>query len=127
MVKLQRRAFGEADDVREVPNGRLEIYDMGEIRLGRSILEPGWHWKESIAPIARTELCEDRHIGVCVSGSCQIRMREGAELLIEPGQFYEVPPGHDAWVVGDEPAVLIEFDFLGDTAKRFGLLESHQH
>ena len=107
VVKLQRRAFGEADDVREVPNGRLEIYDMGEVRLGRSILEPGWHWKESIAPIARTDLCEDRHIGVCISGRCQIRMREGAELLIEPGQFYEVPAGHDAWVVGDEPWVTV--------------------
>jgi class 3 adenylate cyclase len=109
MTKLQHRVFGDADDVREVPLGRLETYDMGEMRVGRSILQPGWRWSESIKPIARTELCEFHHIGLCVSGSCRIRMREGAELLIEAGQFYEVPPGHDSWVVGDEPWVTIDW------------------
>jgi class 3 adenylate cyclase len=107
MVKLQRRSFGEPDDVREVPLGRLEIYDLGDIRLGRSILEPGWRWSESIKPIARIELCEDHHIGVCISGSAQIAMRGGAELVIGPGQFYEIPPGHDSWVLGDEPWVTV--------------------
>ena len=96
MVKLQRRPFGEPDDVREIPYGRLETYDMGEIRIGRSVLQPGWRWSESIKPIAQTELCEYHHIGLCVSGSARIRMREGAELLVEAGQFYEVPPGHAA-------------------------------
>ena len=109
MVKLQRRPFGEPDDVREIPHGHLETYDMGDIRIGRSVLQPGWRWSESIKPIARTELCEYHHIGLCVSGSAQIRMREGAELLIEAGQFYEVPPGHDAWVVGDEPWITIDW------------------
>jgi class 3 adenylate cyclase len=108
-MKLQRRNFGDADDVREVPFGRLETYDMGEMRIGRSILQPGWRWSESIKPIARTELCEYHHIGLSVAGSCRIRMREGAELLIEAGQFYEVPPGHDSWVVGDEPWVTIDW------------------
>jgi class 3 adenylate cyclase len=108
-MKLQYRIFGDADDVREVPLGRIETYDMGDMRLGRSILEPGWRWSQSIKPIARTELCEFHHIGLCVSGSCRIRMREGAELLVEAGQFYEVPPGHDAWVVGDEPYVTIDW------------------
>jgi len=109
MVKLQRRPFGEPDDVREIPYGRLETYDMGEIRIGRSVLQPGWRWSESIKPIARTELCESHHIGLCVSGSARIRMREGAELLIEAGQFYEIPPGHDSWVVGDEPWITIDW------------------
>jgi class 3 adenylate cyclase len=109
MVKLQRRPFGEPDDVREIPYGRLETYDMGEIRIGRSVLQPGWRWSESVKPIAETELCEYHHIGLCVSGSARIRMREGAELLIEAGQFYEVPPGHDSWVVGDEPYITIDW------------------
>ena len=61
MVKLQRRPFGEPDDVREIPYGRLETYDMGDIRIGRSVLQPGWRWSESIKPIARTELCEYHH------------------------------------------------------------------
>jgi class 3 adenylate cyclase len=110
MVKLQRRPFGEPDDVREIPHGHLETYDMGDIRMGRSILQPGWRWSESIKPIAQTELCEYHHIGLCVSGSARIRMREGAELLIEAGQFYEVPPGHDSWVVGDEPWITIDWE-----------------
>jgi class 3 adenylate cyclase len=105
MVKLQRRLFGEPDYVHDVPLARLEIYDMGDFRLGRSILQPGWRWSESIKPIARIELCEDHHIGFSVSGSSRVRMRDGAELLIEAGQAYEIPPGHDSWVVGDEPWV----------------------
>jgi class 3 adenylate cyclase len=77
--------------------------------VGRSVLEPGWRWSESIKPIARTEFCEFHHIGTCVGGAARILMRGGAELLIEAGQFYEVPPGHDAWVVGDEPWVTIDW------------------
>jgi class 3 adenylate cyclase len=109
MVKLQRRLFGEADNVREVPFGRLETYDLGEIRIGRSILQPGWRWSESIQPISRTELCEYHHIGVALSGRLRFRTREGAELAIEGGQFYEIPAGHDAWVEGDEPYENIEW------------------
>ena len=109
MVKLQRRPFGEPDSVREVPFGRLETYDMGEIRLGRSILQPGWRWSESIQPISRTELCEYHHIGVCLSGRMRIQTREGAELTIEAGQFYEIPAGHESWVEGDEPYENIEW------------------
>jgi class 3 adenylate cyclase len=109
MVKLQRRSFGEPDNVREVPFGRLETYDLGEIRIGRSILQPGWRWSESIKPISRTELCEYHHIGVCLSGRMRVQTREGAELSIEAGQFYEIPAGHEAWVEGDEPYVNLEW------------------
>ena len=83
MAKLQRRAFGNADNIREVPHGRLETYDMGEMRVGRSILEPGWRWSNSIKPISRTEWCEYHHFGLCVSGRGRVTMREGAELLNE--------------------------------------------
>lgn len=109
MSKLQRRPWGDADDVREVPFGRLETYDLGAMRLGRSVLQPGWRWSESIKPMSRTELCEFHHIGICISGCCRVRMREGSELLIEAGQFYEIPSGHDSWVVGDEPWVTIDW------------------
>ena len=109
MPRLQRRNFGEPDDVREVLLGRLETYDLGDIRFGRSILQPGWRWSVSIKPIARTELCEYHHVGLCLAGTCRIQMRGGAELLIEAGQFYEVPPGHDAVVVSDEPWVTIDW------------------
>ncbi len=107
MVKLQRRLLGDPDSVREVPFGRIETYTIGGVRIGRSILEPGWRWTESIKPIAQTELCESHHIGLSLSGSARMIMREGAELLVEPGQMYEVPPGHDTVVVGDEPWISI--------------------
>jgi class 3 adenylate cyclase len=109
MVKLQRRPFGEPDSVREVPFGHLETYDMGEIRIGRSTLQPGWRWSESIKPISKTELCEYHHIGVCLSGRMRIQTREGAELTVEAGQFYEIPAGHEAWVEGDEPYINLEW------------------
>jgi len=76
VTKLQRRLLGEPDDVREVPFGRIETYDMGDLRVGRSILEPGWRWSESIKPIARTDLCEFHHLGLCLAGSARIRMRD---------------------------------------------------
>jgi len=110
MAKLQRRPFGDADNIREVPHGRLETYDMGEMRVGRSILEPGWKWSNSIKPISRTEWCEYHHFGLCVSGSGRVTMREGAELLIERGQFYEIPAFHDLEVVGDEPYITINLN-----------------
>jgi len=109
VTRLQRRRFSEPDNVRDVLLGRLETYVMGDFRFGRSVLEPGWRWSESIKPIARTELCEAHHIGLCLAGSCRIQMRGGAELLIEAGQFYEVPPGHDATVVSDEAWVTIDW------------------
>ena len=109
MVKLQRRGLGEPDSVREVPFGRLETFDLGEYRFGRSVLQPGWRWSTSIKPIARTEWCEDHHVGYSISGACRVLMREGAELLVEAGQFYEIPAGHDSWVDGGEPWVTINW------------------
>ena len=89
MVKLQRRPFGEPDDVREIPYGHLETYDMGEIRIGRSVLQPGWRWSESIKPIARIELCGPT-TSACASpaahGSGCVRV---PELLIEAGRLYQ--------------------------------------
>ncbi len=110
MAKLQRRPFGDADNVRAIPHGRLETYDLGELRLGRSVLEPGWRWSNSIKPISRTEWCEYHHIGLCLSGAGRVTMREGAELVIEAGQFYEIPPFHDIEVIGDEPYVTINWN-----------------
>jgi class 3 adenylate cyclase len=110
VTKLQRRSFGDADNVREVAYGRLETYDLGEVRLGRSILEPGWRWSNSIKPISRTEWCEYHHIGLCVAGTGRVTMREGAELVIEAGQFYEIPPFHDLEVIGDEPYITINWN-----------------
>lgn len=109
MVKLQRRGLGEPDNVRDVPLGRIETYDLGEFRFGRSVMQPGWRWSTSIKPIAGTEVCDDHHVGYSISGACRVLMREGAEMLIEAEQFYEIPAGHDSWVEGDQPWVTINW------------------
>ena len=77
--------------------------------VGRQVLEPGWRWSEIVRPIAGTDLCEHHHIGVTISGSVHVQMRDGGELEFGPDTVYEIPPGHDAWVTGTEPYVSLDF------------------
>jgi len=120
MAKLQRKTFGNPDNLRQVPGGQVETYDMGDIRIGRSILEPGWRWSTSLKPIVRTDWCMSHHIGLCLAGSSRIWMREGAEIVISPGMFYEVPPGHDAEVISDEPYITIDWNPSASFARADG-------
>jgi class 3 adenylate cyclase len=109
MPRLQAKSLDAPDEVRTFTNGKTEIYDLGSFVLGRGTVEPGWRWSVDIKPVAGTELCEYHHLGVTLSGRAMTVMADGTELAIEPGQIYEIPPGHDAWVVGDEPWVWIDF------------------
>jgi class 3 adenylate cyclase len=111
MARLQAKSFQTPDEVRSIPHGIVKILDLGDIVVGRQVWEPGWRWSEHVKPIAKTELCEYHHIGVTISGTVHVQMRDGTELDITPDTAYEIPPGHDAWVVGDEPYVT--FDFAG--------------
>lgn len=94
--------IGEPDEVREFVRGRLEVYRVGSLELGRAIYQPGWRWTEHVRPIAGTELCEVSHVGLVIAGSAAVSMRDGREFMLTPGVFFAVPPGHDSWVVGDE-------------------------
>ena len=120
MARLQRRDLDRPTEVRTVPLGRLELFELGDTVVGRSRFEPGWRWSESIKPIAGTEYCEFHHVGYVLAGSVHVETREGAVLEIGPNEFYEIPPNHDAWVVGDEPWVSIDWgataSFGRDTA-----------
>ncbi len=97
--------IGEPDEVRKFVRGRLEVYRVGSLELGRAVYEPGWRWSEHVGPIAGTELCEVSHVGLVIAGSAAVSMRNGRELMLTPGVFFAVPPGHDSWVVGDEEYV----------------------
>jgi quercetin dioxygenase-like cupin family protein len=97
--------IGEPDEVREFVRGRLEVYRVGGLELGRAIYEPGWRWTEHVRPLAGTELCEVSHVGLVIAGSAAVRMRDGRKFMLIPGAFFAVPPGHDSWVVGDEEYV----------------------
>lgn len=111
MARVSFKALGDPDEVRRMPKGTLEIYTLGEIVIGRTIWEPGWHWVEDVRPIAGTALCQYHHVGVSLQGTLGLRMEDGSTAEIGPGNVFDIPPGHDGWVVGDEP--WISYDVAG--------------
>jgi ethanolamine utilization protein EutQ (cupin superfamily) len=118
MEKAEHRNFEKADEVREVPKGRLELLHVGGRVIGRAILEPGWRWSESVQPIAKTKFCEAPHFQYHVAGVLRVRMEDGTEFECRPGDISLLPAGHDAWVVGDEPVVIVDFQGMKDYATR---------
>jgi len=110
-------SFNDPDGLREFPLLTVSLARIGSHIIGRGVVQPGWHWSEHLAPVMRTESCPVHHVQVLLSGRFAVRMDDGEEVTFEPGDVMDVPPGHDAWVVGDEPAVLIDFagniDLLG--------------
>ena len=103
------RSFSSSDEVREFPHGRAEILAVGPSEIGRLVLEPGWRWSNDVKPIAGTESCEAPHFQYHVSGRLAILMDDGTEFIAEPGDVTSLPSGHDAWVVGDEPVVVVDW------------------
>jgi hypothetical protein len=114
-------------DRREVRGVTLDIVQAGDGRVKRAIYPPGFRWSTHMKGIAGTDLCMHAHVGFLVKGRIHMEFADGCIQEFVAPQAVVIDPGHDGWVVGDEPAVLIEFDFLGDTARRFGLPEAHTH
>ena len=117
MDRAALKHFGTPDEVREFPKGRLELVNIGGATVGRAIFEPGWRWSTSVQPIAKTRSCEAPHFQYHVSGVLHILMDDGSEFDCRPGDLSLLPSGHDAWVVGDEPAVVVDFQGMLDYAK----------
>jgi ketosteroid isomerase-like protein len=90
-------------------HGHAVIGSAGGLTLMRGVYEPGWRWSSDIAPIAGTDSCQAHHLGYVISGRMQIRMDDGAEVTIESGDMFDVPRGHDAWVLGDEPCMMVDY------------------
>lgn len=109
MPHLQRKGFDRPDQVRSFPHGKIDFIQMGEVAVARFVFQPGWRWSKDVAPIAGTMSCQHRHLGYTISGRLHVRTDDGVEMLILPGDAYEIPPGHDAWVHGDEPWSAVEF------------------
>jgi class 3 adenylate cyclase len=105
----QRKSFANPDQARTFTHGKIDVIQLGEVSVGRFLLQPGWRWSHDVAPITGTRSCQHRHLGYTIAGCLHVRMEDGAELVIEPGDAYEIPPGHDAWVEGDEPWDSVEF------------------
>src|SRR5581483_8634971 len=105
----EHKSFKRPAEVREFPRGRAELVTLGGSEIGRLVFEPGWRWSTDVKPIAGTDSCEAPHFQYHVSGRLGIRMDDGSEFVAEPGDLTALPSGHDAWVIGDEPAVVVDF------------------
>jgi hypothetical protein len=117
MDKAEQKSFGKPDEVREFPKGRLELITFGGATVGRAVFEPGWRWSTSLQPLAKTASCEAPHFQYHVSGVLKVRMDDGTEFMCRAGDVSMLPSGHDAWTVGDEPAVVVDFQGMLDYAK----------
>ena len=110
---LEHREFRAPDEIRPFDHGRLELLHVGPMDIGRLVLQPGWRWSNDVKPIANTDLCEAPHFQYHVAGVLRIRMADGSEFEARPGDVTSLPSGHDAWVVGDEDVVVV--DWFGAT------------
>ena len=108
-MQLRRKRFDRPDEVRPLEKGRVEIVELGELSVGRAIFEPGWRWSEHVKPIVGTDSCQVHHVGYVISGHLRVEMNDGASIDLTAGDIFEVPPGHDAWVLGDEPWVSVDY------------------
>jgi len=118
MQTVEHESFGSPSEIREFPNGHAEILNVGEATIGRLVLEPGWRWSTSVMPIAKTKSCEAPHYQYHVYGILKIKMDDGTEKTLNPGEAYVIQPGHDAWVVGDENVVVVDWYGATDWAKQ---------
>lgn len=112
MAGIEVKNVEKADERRDFPRGHVEVNKIGNVLLGRATFEPGWRWSESVKPIVGTDSCQILHYTYVQSGRLHIRLDDGTEADVGPGDFAVIQPGHDAWVVGDEPCVA--FDFSSD-------------
>ena len=114
MAELAGKRFETPDEVRKFTDdkGQVELVDLNGHSVGRGTFEPGWRWSVNVKPIAGTDSCQVEHIGYVVSGRMALKMDDGAEREFGPGDAFHMPPGHDAWIVGDEPCVLLDFGGL---------------
>jgi hypothetical protein len=112
---------------RELGHVVLEVGRAGAARVKRMIYPPGFRWSIDMKPVTGTDLCMHAHVGFLVSGEIHIEYADGCVVEHKAPQIVAIEPGHDGWVVGKKPVVLIEFDFERDTVKRLGMPEAHRH
>jgi hypothetical protein len=110
MAGVQKLDFDSPHETRTPEKTRVDLVRVGDTTVGRYAFEPGWRWTECIKPVAGTDSCQARHVGVVQSGSLHVVHEDGTELDLAAGDTYVIEPGHDAWVTGDEPYVGFEFE-----------------
>ncbi len=114
---LSRKSFDSPDETRPVGNGKLELVNLGEATIARITLSPGWRWSRDVRPTVGTDSCRTQHVQYVLSGRLMVQMDDGTRLELKGGDGVVIPPGHDAWVVGDEPFVAIDFGGMAQYAE----------
>ncbi len=118
-AKLVSKSLDKPDETRPFPNatGKAQIVKVGDMTIGRGIFEPGWQWSKHIKPIAKTNSCQATHTGVVLEGRMRVKMDDGTESEVGPGDAVYVAPRHDAWIVGNQRCVMIDVTGFGNYAK----------
>ena len=117
MPKMQSKNLSKPDEVRTFDKGNVEITKLGGVTFGRATLQPGWKWSTCVKPVAKTKSCEAPHLQYHVTGRLAVLMDDGSQAEFGPGEVSLIPPGHDAWVVGPEPVVVIDISGMVEFAK----------
>ena len=117
MAKLEHRNLNDTPEIKEFEFGRVQIAKHGGVTFGRATLQPGWKWSKSVKPLAKTASCQASHLQYQVSGRLHVVMDDGTAAEFVAGDVAQIPPGHDAWVVGNEPVVIIDVSGMVDYAK----------
>ena len=118
MADVEIRTFEQADENRTFEHGSFELVTIGGVTIGRASYEPGWIWSQHVGKANGQTMCPVEHVGLVVSGRAGVKMADGAEFVLAAGDLYHVAPGHDSWVIGDEPYVSLHFLGATDYAKR---------
>jgi quercetin dioxygenase-like cupin family protein len=119
MASIIRKSFDDPEETRPIKDGmgKVELVNVDAGAVGRTTFLPGWKWSQHVKPVAQTDSCMATHVGYTISGRLKVVMDDGEESEFGPGDFGIIPPGHDAWVIGDEPYVFIDWQGMGDYAK----------
>jgi hypothetical protein len=117
MASVMSKSFDAPDETRRPDRTAVDVVHLGSTTAARFTLQPGWKWSECVKPVAGTESCQARHLGVIVSGLIHVAHDDGSHAEAGPGEAYAIEPGHDAWIIGDEPFVAYEFE--SETAEHY--------
>jgi quercetin dioxygenase-like cupin family protein len=115
-MELEIRRFDDPAETRAFEKGTFALLAIGGMSIGKASYEPGWRWSEHVGAPIGADLCEVEHVGMVLSGRAMVKMADGTELIMEPGDVFAIPPGHDSWVVGDEPYVSLHLLGASDYA-----------
>lgn len=117
MSSLEVISFDKPDETRRFKRGRVDVARIGGVKVGRAVYEPGWRWSTSLKPTEKTEWCEACHFQYHLSGKFRVEMNDGSSRIVRAGEVCFVPCPHDAWVVGDEPVVVVDFQGMAHYAE----------